>query len=58
MFIILKRFCNAREKMLTNSLPYAAWVVFFLSDFRYDLWKKKFHFSITTTKPYAVLNKI
>ena len=29
VFIILKRFCNAREKMLTNSLPYAAWVFFF-----------------------------
>ena len=29
VFIILQRFCNAREKMLTNSLPYAAWVVFF-----------------------------
>ena len=29
VFIILQRFCNAREKMLTNSLPHAAWVVFF-----------------------------
>ena len=29
LFITLHIFCNAREKMLTNSLLYAAWDVFF-----------------------------
>ena len=29
VFIILQRFCSAREKIFTNNLPYAAWVVFF-----------------------------
>ena len=29
VFIILQRFCSAGEKIFTNNLPYAAWVVFF-----------------------------
>ena len=29
VFLILQIFCNAREKMFTNSLLFSAWDVFF-----------------------------
>ena len=56
VFIILQRFCNAREKCLRTAYRMQRGL-FFLSDFRYDLCKKKFHFSVKITKPYTILNK-